>query len=101
MPPEDPPEKTKLLDLFKLFSHSFTDVIKPSMKAFKYYPECDPNDPFIKEEFQAATSLDPVLPYIIPSSSLLVAYKKLPNLQLLLCKNDQNALIDFSPQLLP
>ena len=49
-----------------------------------------------KKAIQDATKVDPILQYIIPSSSLVVAYKKLPNLQLLLCRNDQNSLVEYS-----
>ena len=54
-----------------------------------------------RQEFKGAADLDPVLPFIIPNSALLVTYKKLPNLQLLLCKNDQNALVNYSPHDVP
>ena len=46
-----------------------------------------------KQSFEVAARLDPLIEYLIPKSSLIVAYKKLPNLQLLLCKNDQNSLV--------
>jgi hypothetical protein len=46
----------------------------------------------VKSSFSAALSKDPVLEVILPPSSLIVAYTKLPNLQLLLCPNDQNKL---------
>ena len=49
-----------------------------------------------KKAIQDASKVDPILQYIIPSSSLVVAYKKLPNLQLLLCKNDQNSLAEYT-----
>ena len=46
----------------------------------------------VKSSFSAALSKDPVLEVILPPSSLIVAYTKLPNLQLLLCPNGQNKL---------
>ena len=46
-----------------------------------------------KQSFKVAARLDPLIDYLIPKSSLIVTYKKLPNLQLLLCKNDQNSLV--------
>ena len=49
--------------------------------------------PLVKQAIQEAAQQDPSLQYIVPPSSVLVAYKKLPNLQLLLCRNDQNALV--------
>ena len=51
----------------------------------------------VKTCFSQAASLDNILEFIIPKSSLLVTYRKLPNLQLLLCKNDQNQLATSSP----
>ena len=47
-----------------------------------------------KKSFQSATELDPVLQYLLPKPSIVVAYKKLPSLQLLLCRNDQNSLVN-------
>ena len=41
--------------------------------------------------------MDNLLEFIIPKTSLLVTYRKLPNLQLLLCKNDQNQLATLPP----
>ena len=52
--------------------------------------------PLIKQAISEASQQDPTLQYIVPSSSVLVAYKKLRNLQLLLCRNDQNALVSQS-----
>ena len=49
--------------------------------------------PTVKNAFQKVSLMDPVLGYLVPTSSVIVAYKKLPNLQLLLCKNDQNSLV--------
>ena len=48
--------------------------------------------PAVKKAFKSASSLDPALSFIMPSSSIVVAYRRLPNLQLLMCKNDQNSL---------
>ena len=50
-----------------------------------------------KSAIQEATSMDPILPYLFPKSSLCVAFTKLPNLQILLCKNDQNSLVSTVP----
>ena len=50
-----------------------------------------------KQSFNEANNLDPILNYLLPKSSLVVAYRKLPSLQLLLCRNDQNALVDRPP----
>ena len=47
-----------------------------------------------RNALEEACEADPVISYIIPKSSLVVAYKKLPNLQVLLCKNDQNSRLD-------
>ena len=47
-----------------------------------------------KQSFNDAHNMDPILNYLIPKSSLVVAYRKLPSLQLLLCKDDQNALVN-------
>ena len=47
--------------------------------------------PLTKQVFREAGIQDPTLQYVIPASSLVVAYSKLPNLQLLMCKNDQNS----------
>ena len=55
--------------------------------------------PVVKEAFEVAASKDPALGYILPTSSVMVAYTRLPNLQILLCKNDQNSLV--SPQRRP
>ena len=48
-----------------------------------------------KQFFQEASESDSLLQYIAPPSDLIVAYSRLPNLQLLLCKNDQNSLINY------
>ena len=45
-----------------------------------------------KKSLQEATNVDPTLQFIIPKTSLVVAYTRLPNLQFLLCRNDQNSL---------
>ena len=50
-----------------------------------------------KSAFHEASEVDPMLSFLIPKPSPLVAYKRLPNLQLLLCKNDQNALVSTTP----
>ena len=47
----------------------------------------------VKKAFDSASLMDPALRFVIPTSSVVVAYKRLPNLQLLLCKNDQNSLV--------
>ena len=47
--------------------------------------------------FSEASDLDNLIGFLIPKSSLLVSYRKLPNLQLLMCKNDQNQLAISSP----
>ena len=43
----------------------------------------------VREKFADASIMDSKLDFLFPKSSLLVAYRRLPNLQLLLCKNDQ------------
>ena len=53
--------------------------------------------PLTKQVFREAGIQDPTLQYVIPASSLVVAYSKLPNLQLLMCKNDQNSLATLTP----
>ena len=53
--------------------------------------------PTVKKEFQKISTQDPVLSYLVPASSVVVAYRKLPNLQLLMCKNDQNSLVRRPP----
>ena len=45
-----------------------------------------------KEAFQDAYLKEPHLQFLFPKTSIITAYTRLPNLQLLLCKNDQNAL---------
>ena len=57
--------------------------------------------PVLKKAFCTATSMDPVLNLIMPVSSMVVAYKRLPNLQLLICRNDQNSLIEPLPPQTP
>ena len=47
-----------------------------------------------KQSFDEASNLDPLLGYLLPKESLVVAYRKLPSLQLILCRNDQNALVN-------
>ena len=51
----------------------------------------------VKESFEEASKLDNTIDLIFPKSTLLVAYSKLPNLQLLLCSNDQNKQANPSP----
>ena len=46
-----------------------------------------------------ASQLDPLLEYLFPTSDVVVAYRKLPNLQLLLCRNDQNSLVSMPTSL--
>ena len=50
---------------------------------------------FTKSSFKAASQLDPMLEYLFPSKDVVVAYRKLPNLQLLMCRNDQNSLVSM------
>ena len=59
----------------------------------KLHPATTVLTPLVKRAFDDATSVDPLLQYVLPTSSVMVAYTKLPNLQLLLCKNDQNSLV--------
>ena len=47
----------------------------------------------VKKAFEVAATADPSFQYVLPTSSIMVAYKRLPNLQLILCKNDQNSLV--------
>lgn len=51
----------------------------------------------VKSSFSEAFKDDPSLQYILPQPSIVVAYSKLPNLQLLLCKNDQKSLAVDAP----
>ena len=51
----------------------------------------------VREKFADASIMDSKLDFLFPKSSLLVAYRRLPNLQLLLCKNDQNHLATVQP----
>ena len=51
----------------------------------------------VRSSFSAAASVDPVLELLLPPSSLIVSYTRLPNLQLLLCHNDQNKLATGRP----
>ena len=46
--------------------------------------------------FKSACGSDPLLNILIPPSSLLVSYRKLPNLMRLLCSPDQNKFISNS-----
>lgn len=52
---------------------------------------------FMRLSLEEAYSMDPVLPYLFPQTSLCVAFRKLPNLQVLLCTNDQNSLVSRTP----
>jgi hypothetical protein len=52
---------------------------------------------FVRDSFAEASNQDTLLDFLLPKSSLLVTYTRLPNLQLLLCKNDQNHLATASP----
>ena len=47
----------------------------------------------VKSNFSKASTLDSLIEFLVPTSSLFVTYRRLPNLQLLLCKNDQNQLV--------
>ena len=49
--------------------------------------------PIVKKAFEVASTCDPVLKYLFPLSSIVVAYKKLPSLKFLICRNDQNSLV--------
>ena len=51
----------------------------------------------VKSTFTSALSMDPVLEVVLPPSSFIVSYTRLPNLQLLLCPNDQNKLATTRP----
>ena len=51
----------------------------------------------VKSSFTSGLSKDPVLEVILPPSSLIAAYTKIPNLQLLLSPNDQNKLATNAP----
>ena len=51
----------------------------------------------VRNSFSEASRYDSLSQILIPKSSLLVSFRKLPNLQLLLCKNDQNQLAIPSP----
>ena len=62
----------------------------------KLHPAITILTPLVKKAFEEAATVDLALQYILPTSSVMVAYTRLPNLQLLLCKNDQNSLV--SPQ---
>ena len=52
---------------------------------------------FGRNSFSEASNYDSLSHFLISKSSLLVSFRKLPNLQLLLCKNDQNQLAIPSP----
>ena len=62
----------------------------------KLHPAITMLTPLVKNAFQDAATVDPALQYILPTSSVMVAYTRLPNLQILLCRSDQNSLV--SPQ---
>ena len=47
--------------------------------------------------FSTASRSDPLLKILIPPSSLLVSYRKLPNLMRLLCSSDQNKFVGETP----
>ena len=59
----------------------------------KLHPAITMLTPLVKKAFEEAATVDPALQFILPSSSVMVAYTRLPNLQLLLCRNDQNSLV--------
>ena len=48
---------------------------------------------FVPEIFAPVTKSDPLLQLLLPKSSLIVSYRKLPNLSRLLCYPDQNKFI--------
>ena len=61
------------------------------------YPATTVLSKVVKSSFSRASSGDPVLDVLLPLSSLFVSYTRLPNLQLLLCLNDQNKLATTRP----
>ena len=89
--------------LANMANRSRTDLINGNLRkdtnfilplVTKLHPAVTVLSQIAKKAIKDANHADPVLQYIMPSSSLVVAYKKLPNLQLLLCKNDQNSLVN-------
>ena len=51
----------------------------------------------MSESFSEAIRSDPLMKILIPSSSLIVSYRKLPNLARLLCCPDQNRFLEGPP----
>ena len=83
------------MTLLKGQFHSERGMVIPLVS--KLHPATTVLTQLTKKYFQEACDQDSSLEFIIPKSSLIVAYTKLPNLQVLLCKNDQNSLVDFIP----
>ena len=52
----------------------------------------------VPDSFSTALKSDPLLNIIIPPSSLIVSYRKLPNLSRILCSPDQNKYLINPPQ---
>ena len=61
------------------------------------YPATTVLSKVVKSSFSRASSGDSVIDVLLPSSSLFVSFTRLPNLQLLLCPNDQNKLATTGP----
>ena len=83
-------------ELLRGVTNKKRDMIIPLVA--KLHPATTVITKFTKQYFEEALSQDPCLPYVTPLNSILVTYKKLPNLQVLLCKNDQNSLVSLTPQ---
>ena len=49
------------------------------------------------DTLDAAVRRDPLLNTLLPNNSLLVAYRRLPNLSRLLCGPDQNKFLNMPP----
>ena len=75
--------------------HKTSELVVPLVTAL--HPSTTVLTKVTKQSFEEASNLDPLLSCLIPTSSIVVAYRKLPSLQLLLCRNDQNALVNRSP----
>ena len=82
------------MTLLKGGYHKPTSLILPLVT--NLHPATTVLTKITKSAFAEASSLEPSFNYILPKKSLIVAYRKLPSLQLLLCKNDQNSLINTS-----
>ena len=68
---------------YNQFSVSLVSTLHPATTVLSH---------MARNSVSETSNFDSLLQLLIPKSSLLVTYRKLPNLQLLLCRNEQNQL---------